>query len=148
MVVGPAPATAGGSPANLFFNFIRMTAALARLSNGSVTPLRIEAAPRARFNIVPVEYVAVAVVALAEHEDGAGETFHIVVSEPPTQAAMLEMLAERFGMRGLSLVDPRTATLDDPSPLERAVARSLAGYRAYLAPDVHLDHPTTPPIPH
>ncbi len=84
IVVGAAPATTGATPSNLFFDFIRMAARLARLADGAPVPLRIEAAPGAPFNLVPVEYVATAVVALAEHPRGAGETVHLVVSDPPT----------------------------------------------------------------
>ena len=74
VVVGLAPETAGGQPAHLFFSFIRMMKALARLSHRFNVRLRIEAAPKARFNIVPVEYVVQALIALAEHPDGAGKT--------------------------------------------------------------------------
>lgn len=139
IVVGATPGTVGGNPSNLFFSFIRLAAALSRVANGEVVPLRIEAASQARFNIVPVEYVATAVVALAEHPRATGGTFHVVVSDPPTQEAMLAMITERLGLRGLSLVDPRHAHLEDPSPLEVKVARMLSGYRQYLEQDVQFD---------
>ena len=139
IVVGPAPETAGGTPSNLFFAFIRMVAALARRRRGSEIPLRIAAMPRARFNIVPVEYVAAAGAALAEHPEEAGGTFHLVVSDPPTQEAMLGMITARLGVRGVSLVDGGWAAGDEASPLERKVARMLAGYREYLAQDVRFD---------
>ncbi len=139
IVVGAAPKTSGGNPSNLFFHFLRMVAALPDLTNSSEVTLRIEAAPRARFNIVPVEYVAAALVTLAEHSDGARGTFHLVVSDAPTQEAMLAMIAERFGVRGLSLVDCRRARIKNPSPLERLVARMLSTYRDYLEQDVHFD---------
>lgn len=139
VVVGEAPATPGGSPANLFFEFIRLVAALAELTDGAALPFRISAAPRARFNIVPVEYVAAAAVALAEHAEGAGETFHLVVSQAPTQAAVLDMIAGRFGLSGFSLVDSREGPLVDLSPLERLVGRMLSVYREYLEQDVRFD---------
>ncbi|MCI0410973.1 MAG: SDR family oxidoreductase [Acidobacteria bacterium] len=142
IVVGAAPETAGGHPSSLFFEFIRMVAALGKLSNGSVVPLRIQAAPRARFNIVPVDYVAAATVALTEHAEGRGDTFHVVVSDAPTQEQVLAMIAERLQVRGLSLVDSRRAALLNPSPLERKVARMLVGYRDYLEQDVRFDDST------
>ncbi len=139
IVVGPAPATAGGNPSNLFFRLIRMTASLARHSNGADVRLRIRAAPRARFNIVPVEYVAEAVAALAEHPKGAGQTFHLVVSAAPTQENVLAMIAGRLGVRGLSLVDPTRVPVENPLPLERRVARMLSGYHPYLQRDLKFD---------
>lgn len=121
IVVGAAPPTAGGNPSNLFFGFIRLVAALAQMPDGADVRLRIEAAPRARFNIVPVGYVASAVCALAERPGGAGETFHLVVRDAPTQAAMLRTITERLGVRGLALVDGRTEPLADPSALLDAI---------------------------
>ncbi len=142
IVVGAAPATTGATPSNLFFDFIRMAARLARLADGAPVPLRIEAAPGAPFNLVPVEYVATAVVALAEHPRGAGETVHLVVSDPPTHAEMLDIITDRLGLRGLSLADPRGGPLPGPSPLEEMVIQMLSGYRDYLEQDVRFDDTT------
>ncbi len=142
IVVGAAPMTVGGQPSNLFFAFIRMAAALARLANGAEVGLRIAAAPQARFNIVPVEYVAEAIVALAEQPAGHGDTVHLVVSDAPTQDAVLAMIIERLGLRGLSVVDTFGNGLEHASPLERRVARMLAGYREYLEQDLRFDDAT------
>ncbi len=141
IVVGAAPTTVGGNPSNLFFGFIRMLAALARMPDGA-PPLRVEAAPSAPFNIVPVEYVASSVVALAERGDGAGETFHLVIRDAPTQAAVLRTITGYLGVRGVCLVDAWQEPLKDPSPFERAVARALEPYRTYLRQDVRFDDAT------
>jgi thioester reductase-like protein len=141
IVVGAAPTTVGGNPSNLFFGFIRMLAALARMPDGA-PPLRVEAAPSAPFNIVPVEYVASSVVALAERGDGAGETFHLVIRDAPTQAAVLRTITGYLGVRGVCLVDAWREPLKDPSPFERAVARALEPYRTYLRQDVRFDDAT------
>jgi thioester reductase-like protein len=139
IVVGAAPETAGGQPSNLFFAFIQMMAALARIPHAADTCLRIEAAPRARFNIVPVDYVAQAMAVLAGHPDGAGKTFHLVVSEAPTQHTMLALIADYFGLHGVSLRHADGMPLDNPSPLERRVARMGSAYREYLTQDVRFD---------
>jgi hypothetical protein len=83
--------------------------------------------------------VAAALVALFEHPDGVGQTFHLVVADAPTQAAMLAMIAAPLGVRGLALVDHRAGPLVEASALERKVARMLAAYREYLEQDVHFD---------
>jgi 2-alkyl-3-oxoalkanoate reductase len=136
IVVGAAPPTAGGNPSNLFFAFLRLLAARARWPGGAAARLRIEGAPRAPFNLVPLEYVAAAATVLAEHRDAAGGTFHLVVPDAPSQAATLAMLLERIGPCGVSLLDGPPA---DPSSLERQVARMLEPYRAYLRQDVRFD---------
>ena len=142
IIVGAAPMTAGGNPSNIFFGFIRMLAALARMPDGA-PPLRVAAAPSATFNIVPVEYVAASVVALAEHADAKGQTFHLVLRDAPTQAAVLRTITAHLGVHGVCLVDARQETLKDPSPFERAVARTLEPYREYLMQDVRFDDATT-----
>jgi thioester reductase-like protein len=139
VVVGPAPETAGGQPSNLFFMFIRMMETLARLSRRFEVHLRIEGAPTARFNIVPVEYVARALVALAEHPDGTSKTFHLVVSKAPVQESMLAMIADYFGLSGLSIVDACRTPLTKLSTLERQVARLQGPYREYFTQDVQFD---------
>ena len=134
IVVGAAPVTGGGAPSNLLFDFVRTTATLARLAEGRPVTLRIEAAARAPFNVVPVEYVAAALVHLTDMPAAAG-TFHLVAHHGLTQAAVLETLAERLGVRGLTLVD----TLPDSTPMERRVARMLQRYRPYLLQHVVFD---------
>ena len=52
-----------------------------------------------------------------------GGTFHLVVSEPPTQQAVLQMITSRLGVAGLRLIDARCEPLVHPSPLERKVNR-------------------------
>lgn len=137
-VVGRAPDTAGGSPSNLFFQFIRMVAALADATAGAPLPLRIEASPRARFNIVPVGYVARSLLTLARCPDGAGGTFHLVVADAPRQDAVLRMIAERLGVRGLTLVEA-SAPLTDTTSLERRLHLRLGRYRDYLSHEVRFD---------
>ena len=139
IVVGTAPPTAGGRPSNLLFTFIRALAALARRDG---VHLRIAAAPHARFNIVPIAYVAAAVVDLAERAEASGATIHLVVRDAPTQAAMLRAIAERVVLHSVRLVEAHSEALDAPSRVERAVARMLAPYRPYLTQDVRFDDTT------
>jgi thioester reductase-like protein len=129
IVAGAAPVTGGGAPSNLFFDFVRLGATLASLGAGRPVPLRIEAAAHAPFNFVPVDYVAAALVHLAEAPAADSGPFHLVAHRAPTQATVLETITARLGVRGLSLVD----ALADPTPLERRVARMLRPYRSYLA---------------
>ena len=139
IVVGAAPATAGGNPSNIFFAFIRLAAALAQWPAASAARLRVLGAPQAPFNLVPLEYVVDAALALAEHPDAAGGTFHLVVRDAPRQRVMAAMLAARLGLAGLTLLDAATETLADPSPLERQVARMIEPYRDYFLQDLRFD---------
>jgi nucleoside-diphosphate-sugar epimerase len=135
IVVGPDSVTRGAQPANLLFQFIRLAATVAKRVNGTV---RIPGRPSARFNIVPVEHLSAAIAALADEPEAAGKTVHLVVSEPPSQNEMLQMIASRVGARGLTMVDG-DRPIADRSPLELKVARMLAPYRDYLQQDVRFD---------
>lgn len=139
IVVGVAPPTAGGIPSGLFFEFIRLLGALARMARGTPVALRIPGRPRAPFNIVPVEYVTSATLALADHPDAADRVCHLVVSDAPSQQAMLAMITERLGVAGLRVVE---GPLLDASPMESRLARMMAPYRPYLDQDVTFDDST------
>jgi long-chain acyl-CoA synthetase len=137
IVVGAAPATTGGAPAHLFFDFVRLLAGLASARGSRDGDLRIAARPRAPFNIVPVDYVAAAIHVLAEAPGAAGGAFHLVAAAPPTQEQVLAMLLDRLGARGVRVVE--AVDLAAPSALECRVARWLAPYREYLEQDIHFD---------
>ncbi len=138
IVVGAAPATAGGVPTNLFFAVVRLLARVAALGTGATDALRLPGAPAAPFNVVPVEYVADAAVALAEHPKAGHGTFHVVTSEPPTQAAVLAMVSQVLGLEGARVVEAQRVA-DAGSLLERRLARVLGPYGEYLTQDVRFD---------
>lgn len=138
IVVGGAPSTPGGVPSNLFLAFLRFLIALSCKAGVRDTPLRIQGRPQARFNIVPVEYVAAAIERLSDDPEAAGKTIHLVAKDPPTQKRMLEMMSARLDLHNLSLVNA-TERLAIRSPLEMRVARMLSPYRDYLKQDVQFD---------
>jgi nucleoside-diphosphate-sugar epimerase len=142
IVVGAAPSTAGGIPSNLLFTFIRLLAALARWPSGAGVPLRLPGAPQVPFNIVPVDYVAAATVALAVHPMATRGTHHLAVRDAPSQATMLAMICEHLGLSGPTLVAGARGLLTDPSPMERLVADMVGPYRPYLDQDVRFDDQT------
>jgi nucleoside-diphosphate-sugar epimerase len=139
IVVGTPSATAGGVPSNLFFAVVRLLARLAAHRSGASRPLRLPGAPAAPFNVVPVEYVAAAAVALAEHPNARHGTFHVVMSEPPTQATVLAMISDVLGLEGVHVIEALRIS-DDASPLERRLARVLGPYTEYLMQDVRFDN--------
>ncbi len=137
VVIGPESSTQGGNPSSLLYQFIRLAAALAGPGKGAELSVRIQARPAAHFNIVPIEYVSAAIEVLSEQPGAA--TFHLVVSQPPTQQAILQMITYRLGVNRLRLIDERYEPMRDASSLEYRVARMLAPYREYLEQDVSFD---------
>ncbi|MGH7335515.1 MAG: SDR family oxidoreductase [Candidatus Rokuibacteriota bacterium] len=142
-VVGRGPDTLGGAPSTVLVRFIRLAAVLARQAAGARVPLRIEAAPRVCFNVVPLGYVVRSIIRLTRCRRSAHQTFHLVVSDAPRQESMLDMLTERLGVRGVTLVDGRAAVLPNLSALERRVRLLLGRYRDYLSHEVRFDDTNT-----
>lgn len=139
VVIGPESSTQGGSPSSLLYQFIRLAATLSARGKRAQLAVRIQGRPSAHFNIVPIEYVSAAIDVLSEQPAAAGGTFHLVVSQPPTQAAMLQMITSRVGGNGLRLIDERREPMLGASSLENRVARMLSPYREYLEQDVSFD---------
>ncbi len=138
IVVGAAPATSGGGPSNLFFAIVRLLARLAADGPRARRPPRLPGTPGALLNVVPIDYVADAAIVLAEHPGGRSGAFHIVVSEPPTQAAMLRMICRELGLEDARIVEAQQMA-NDASTLERHLTRVLSPYGDYLAQDVRFD---------
>jgi nucleoside-diphosphate-sugar epimerase len=139
VVIGPESSTQGGSPSSLLYDFIRLAAAISGRGKNGKFAVRIQGRPSAHFNIVPIEYVSAAIEALSKQPGAAGGTFHLVVSQPPTQEAMLQMITSRLGVNGLRLIDESCEPMRDGSLLENRLARMLAPYREYLEQDVSFD---------
>ncbi|HEU4343156.1 MAG TPA: SDR family NAD(P)-dependent oxidoreductase [Candidatus Binatia bacterium] len=142
IVVGGAPATAGGAPSNLLLAFLRLLSMLAGKSDKAKVRVRIQARPQARFNIVPVDYVAKAIEHLTDEPEASGRTFHLVSTNPPIQRDVLAMINERLGLQHVYLIDA-AEEVHDCSPLEMRVARMLLPYRYYLRQDVQFDDTAT-----
>ncbi len=138
IVVGEAPDTTGAGPSSAVFGFVRLVSQLAWHSKHPTAQLRMPGLRHARFNIVPVEYVADGIVGLAEAPEARGGTFHLV-SDAPTQDEWFSMLAERLGMPGLRVVTPRRGVIRMPTRLEARVHGMLGRYLDYLAHDAQFD---------
>lgn len=142
IVVGAAPKTPGGGPSEAVYGFVKLVAELAWHSKYSRSQLRIPGVKQARFNIVPVGYVAAGIVAAAEEAGASGGTFHLV-SDAPTQDEWFSTLAERLGLPGLRVVRPRRGALKGLTRLEMRIHAMLGRYLDYLGHDAEFDDTAT-----
>jgi hypothetical protein len=106
-----------------------------------VLPLRIAAASRTEKNIVPVDFVAEAVAAVAERESEGTRTFHLTNPRPPTLAWLNEEFNAALGVKGVTLVDESAFEAQGPNFLENLVRGVTKVYRPYLQeePDLRSD---------
>jgi len=123
----------------LLLAFLRILVGVAHTAGGRDSLVRIHGLPPARFNIVPVEYVAAAIEKLTEDAEASGGTFHLVAANPPTQNGVAEIVSAHLGLRGLRVLDPGQA-LSNPSPLESRLEKMLYPYKEYLQQDVQFDY--------
>ena len=130
--------TMGALPSSLFFAFLCLLMAASRKPGAVNTIVRLKAHPRARFNIVPLEYVTTAVDRLTDSPEASGKTFHLAVPNPPTQQTMLQMIGDCLRLRNLHLLGPEQS-LSNPSPLELRLAKLMLPYREYMEQDVQFD---------
>ena len=104
---------------------------LHRLSRGGRTTrvvARLRADPAGLKNMIPVDAVARAAVALIENRAAEGH-FNAVAREAISHQRLLDLTQEVLGLSGLSLV----ADWDNPDRLERVIDESLLAYRSYLS---------------
>ena len=138
IIVGAAPATSGGAPSNLLRAFVRLLVSVAGSADRRDGPIRVRGLPHARFNIVPVDYVAAAIERLAEDPGASGGTFHVAAANAPTQQEILDMLGGFLDLPELRLLGPQEM-LPSPSSLELKIQKMLLPYKAYLEQDVQFD---------
>jgi long-chain acyl-CoA synthetase len=86
---------------------------------------------RSRVDVVSVDYVADAIVALAVHPDAAGQTLHLVAGErDSTVREVIQLASRRFGRRRPVVLDPHVyRAAVHPLALRRATGRALRQLR-------------------
>ncbi|MBI3306542.1 MAG: SDR family oxidoreductase [Candidatus Omnitrophica bacterium] len=95
----------------------------------SKLPTRLENS----FNIVPIDFVVDAALAIARQENSVGRTFHLVTQQPPTMETLLELKeAEYPEIPDFEILDPDTFSKEALASNEQFVYEMLAPYLGYL----------------
>ena len=118
---------------------------LRALAKGSYPVL--PARRRAPVDVVPVDYVADAIVALAGLDEAAGQTYHLTASQHASNIGeLLSLAVERFGCRRPPLISPRLyrhllhPLLCRTQPRRRRFLRATESYLPYFAIAVTYDN--------
>lgn len=93
-----------------------------------------------RVNLVAAEYVADLLDRLHRDPAALGRTFHLVNPQPPTIAALLEVVTEAIGMEGITLV-PEGPGHEEARHSLRDVSRYLGEHVAVYFPYLSGSHP-------
>ncbi len=101
-----------------------------------ILPTRLENS----FNIVPIDYVVNASLAIAAQEDCLGKTFHLASLEPPTVGMLLEVKREDYpDVPLITIVDPGQFCREDLEPAQQFVYDMMAPYMGYLNDSLTFD---------
>jgi thioester reductase-like protein len=103
-------------------------------------PLRLPLTGSERRNLVPVDWVAQAIVRLMREPAAHGRTFHLVSGQPVAARLIKEVSEEVLQVDGVTFAGPQVFT--DASPLERVFLDHLQEYSPYLEGDPVFDTST------
>jgi len=121
------------------YHFMRLLDGMAGLN--VERQFRVLGNPAATKNIVPVDYV----VRVASHilDAGLPGTYHITNPRPPQLAALCDILAEVFAVRGAKLVTEEEFQNPRPNRFESMYQKLASTYAPYLAAEPVFDRMNT-----
>jgi thioester reductase-like protein len=131
-----------------YHHFYRFLELAARLSGGSVSSsgkkqrkrnleIRLPLTGDEVQNIVPVDWVSQAILALMDRPRWHGRTYHLVARRSPRLRDVAAMTADLLQFEGVSWVGPNG--LIAPTALEQLVLDQFRHYWSYLRADVRFD---------
>ncbi len=121
---------------NVIYPFMRLFA------HGVLTklPTRLENS----FNIVPIDFVVKASLAIAAQKQSLGKTFHLVTAKPPTIGMLLKLRDEEYPFAPpIEVIDPELFDKQKLEPAEQFVFDMLQPYLGYLNGHLTFDTKNT-----
>lgn len=92
------------------------------------------------FNIVPIDFVIEAALAIAAREDSVGKAFHLVTKDPPSIGTLLDVAREEYPqIPPVDLIDPDDFDAATLPAQEKFVYDMLAPYLGYLNDNLTFD---------
>jgi long-chain acyl-CoA synthetase len=117
---------------NVIYPFIRLFA------HGILTklPSRLENS----FNIVPIDFVVKASLAVARQKESVGKTFHLVTECPPSIGMLMRLKREEYPhLPPIEIIDPELFAKDNLEPSEQMIFEMLQPYLGYLNDSLTFD---------
>ncbi len=101
---------------------------------------KLPADPGHAFNIVPIDFVVNASLAISRLEDSVGKTYHLVSEDPPRIGMLLELRDKEFPQFPESeLVRPEEFVIEKLSPMEQRIYAMIEPYMGYLTGNLSFD---------
>jgi thioester reductase-like protein len=100
-------------------------------------PLRLPLTGEETQNLIPVDWVSQALVALVQRPRWHGRTYHLVAREPVRLDAIKTIIEDLFHLEGIQWADQGGIT--EPTPLEQLVLEQFEPYWTYLRSNLLFD---------
>jgi thioester reductase-like protein len=100
-------------------------------------PLRLPLTGEETQNLIPVDWIARAVVALMMRPRWHGRTFHLVARKPVPLREIKAFIEDRLKLVGMRWAGPEG--VKDPTPLEQLVLEQFKDYWCYLHRNLQFD---------
>lgn len=101
--------------------------------------IRVPGYPNAIVNLVPIDYVADAIVAISGKSDTCGKIFHIVDPNPPTLNELRDLLMSALDIKGVDLSIDGQMEHKHLSTMERLFLRQTRTYYPYIFSKLEFD---------
>lgn len=105
--------------------------------------LQVPMDPHSTLNVIPVDYVAEAVVRLMEDPAQHRRIFHLTHPRPLTHAWSHEVLCRRFRLGGIRFVGAKEAVSTPEDPLKKMIWEQVRRMYAYFATNPLFDRRNT-----
>lgn len=103
----------------------------------------VPADPNGTENLIPVDYVAKAVVRIMENPVNHGRIFHLTHPDPPLLSWLSAVLCRRFNIRGLRMAGPDAPMTDAPDEITRQLVKQVEKFIPYISNNPSFDRANT-----
>jgi thioester reductase-like protein len=101
--------------------------------------VRVPGVPDALINLVPIDYVADAIVAILKAKASINKTFHITNPDPPELSELRDLLMPVLGIKGINVKIDGQIEHKRLSAIERLFLRHTKTYYSYLFSRLRFD---------
>jgi len=124
--------------AKVLFN-IRNSFANQKSANLTDITVRVPGVPNALINLVPIDYVADAIVAILKVKEGINKIFNITNPNPPKLSALRDLLLPVLKINGINVKIDGQMEHKYLSAIERLFLRHIKAYYSYLFSTLQFD---------
>ena len=105
--------------------------------------IRVPGDPDALINLVPIDYVADAIVAILEKNESIDQIFHITNPNPPKLSELRDLVMPLLGIKDIQVKIDRELEQKRLSTVEKLFLRQTRSYYSYLFSKLRFDDSNT-----